>query len=212
MLHSRLFLLIACSAVLLTCAVWGRVLRVSYIGCFVDKSDRDLNGLAGITAIGAESVHKEKTTNSDMTIEFCSDFCSVGGFNYFGLQGQKQCFCGWSYGRHGKSNETDCNRPCLGNSSQMCGGNWRNSVFSLTYPKMSCFKQSKMPNLTVSSTLPTYWSLAAQTALDCLILCEASAYCQAVIFSGQQRLCHLLRFAYPPASLSSTDGDYFVRG
>uniref|UniRef100_A0A1I8I3M0 WSC domain-containing protein n=1 Tax=Macrostomum lignano TaxID=282301 RepID=A0A1I8I3M0_9PLAT len=212
MLHSRFFMLIACSAVLLTCAVWGRVLRVSYIGCFVDDRDRDLNGLADITAIGAESVGKKFTKNSGMTIEFCGDFCSLGGFTYFGLQNQQYCLCGWSYGRHGKSTETDCNHPCSGNSSQMCGGVWLNSVFSLTYPKMSCFKQSKMPNLTVSSTLPTSWSLAAQTALDCLILCEASADCQAVIFSGQQRLCHLLRFTYPPASLSSTDGDYFVRG
>uniref|UniRef100_A0A1I8G3G0 WSC domain-containing protein n=1 Tax=Macrostomum lignano TaxID=282301 RepID=A0A1I8G3G0_9PLAT len=147
-----------------------------------------------------------------MTVEFCGGFCSLGGFPYFGVQDKMQCFCGSSYGRFGISNEADCNYPCSGNSSQVCGGRWRNSVFSLTYPKRRCFKQSQMPSLNVSSTLPTSWSIAAQTALDCLIPCEASADCQAVIFSGQQRLCHLLRFAYPPASLSITDGDYFVRG
>uniref|UniRef100_A0A1I8IAV6 Apple domain-containing protein n=1 Tax=Macrostomum lignano TaxID=282301 RepID=A0A1I8IAV6_9PLAT len=178
MLHSRFFMLIACSAVLLTCAVWGRVLRVSYIGCFFDDSDRDLNGLAGITAI-VTSAPLEALIILDCR---ANNNASAAGPTVVTESPLKLI----------------ASRPCSGNSSQMCGGNWRNSVFSLTYPKMSCFKQSKMPNLTVSSTLPTSWSLAAQTALDCLILCEASADCQAVIFSGQQRLCHLLRFAYPP--------------
>uniref|UniRef100_A0A1I8HUC0 WSC domain-containing protein n=1 Tax=Macrostomum lignano TaxID=282301 RepID=A0A1I8HUC0_9PLAT len=137
-----------------------------------------------------------------MTVEFCGGFCSLGGFPYFGVQHRRQCFCGRSYGHFGKSNETDCKFSCLGNSKQECGGHWRNSVFALTYPTASSSRRCP------ASNLPTSWSIAAQTALDCLIPCEASADCQAVIFSGQQRLCHLLRFAYPPASLSSTDGDF----
>uniref|UniRef100_A0A1I8HUZ6 WSC domain-containing protein n=1 Tax=Macrostomum lignano TaxID=282301 RepID=A0A1I8HUZ6_9PLAT len=139
-----------------------------------------------------------------MTQDFCSSFCALGGFPYFGLQYAWACFCSWDFGSLGPAKESDCDRPCNGNSSQICGGSWRNSVFALTYPKRSCFKQSQMPSLNVSSTVPTSWSLAAKTALYCLM--------PAVIFSGQQRLCHLLRFAYPPASLSSTDGDFFVRG
>uniref|UniRef100_A0A1I8JG41 WSC domain-containing protein n=3 Tax=Macrostomum lignano TaxID=282301 RepID=A0A1I8JG41_9PLAT len=178
----------------------------------MDNSTRDMRGLSRIRSVGEISVSDSKVSSDNMTQEFCSGFCALGGFPYFGLQYARACYCSWDFGSVGPAKESDCNITCNGNSSQICGGFWRNSVFALTYPKRSCFKQSQMPNLNVSSTLPTSWSLAAQTALDCLIPCEASADCQAVIFSGQQRLCHLLRFAYPPASLSSTDGDYFLRG
>uniref|UniRef100_A0A1I8G8W0 WSC domain-containing protein n=1 Tax=Macrostomum lignano TaxID=282301 RepID=A0A1I8G8W0_9PLAT len=207
------FLAAACCSLLLVIGVTAaRVIQVSYIGCFNDNSSKDMRGLSGIKSVGEISVSDPRVISGSMTQDFCSSFCALGGFPYFGLQFASACYCSWDFGSLGPAKESDCDRPCNGNSSQICGGSWRNSVFALTYPKRSCFKQSQMPSLTVSSTLPTSWSLAAQTALDCLIPCEASADCQAVIFSGQQHLCHLLRFAYPPASLSSTDGDYFVRG
>uniref|UniRef100_A0A1I8GA57 WSC domain-containing protein n=1 Tax=Macrostomum lignano TaxID=282301 RepID=A0A1I8GA57_9PLAT len=203
----------ACCSLLLVIGVTaGRVIQVSYIGCFKDSSTRDMRGLSGIKSVGEISVSEPRVISGNMTQDFCSGFCALGGFPYFGLQNARACFCSWDFGSIGPANESDCNMPCNGNSSQICGGFWLNSVFALKYPKRSCFKQSQMPSLNVSSTLPTSWSIAAQTALDCLIPCEASAECQAVISSGQQRLCHLLRFAYPPASLSSTDGDFFLRG
>jgi hypothetical protein len=41
------------------------------------------------------------------------------------------CFCGMEYGGQGKAvDDGDCNAPCLGNSSQMCGGKWLNSVWA----------------------------------------------------------------------------------
>jgi hypothetical protein len=84
-----------------------------YIGCFVDKADRDLT----------ESLSISRTN----TIEYCRQFCE--GFTYFGTEDRKECFCGNSYGKHGQVNESECNMKCNGNQSQTCGGLWRLSVY-----------------------------------------------------------------------------------
>ncbi len=39
------------------------------------------------------------------------------------------CFCDDSYGRYGAAPETECNMACDGNSSQICGGWYRNSIY-----------------------------------------------------------------------------------
>ncbi len=51
------------------------------------------------------------------------------GTTYAAVQNWDQCFCGDSYGGQGEAPESDCNQPCKGDSSQMCGGAWRNSVY-----------------------------------------------------------------------------------
>ncbi|PAA52381.1 hypothetical protein BOX15_Mlig003596g1, partial [Macrostomum lignano] len=194
--------------------VAGRVTQMSYIGCYVDNEGRDLRGLSSVSKIGQLSIDKSTFSlkSESMTHELCTSVCSLGVFPYFGIQVGKECFCGTSYGSLGAASETDCNRVCTGNGASKCGGPWRNSVFALTYPKKQYFEQSQRPTQTVESIHSTYWTSAARTDIECMGLCEASAACQAVIFAGQQRLCHLLRFAYPPASLGSTDGDFFARG
>lgn len=40
-----------------------------------------------------------------------------------------QCYCGNSYGSYGKS---ICNTKCRGNSTQICGGDWANSVYDVS--------------------------------------------------------------------------------
>ena len=60
---------------------------------------------------------------------------TVSAYRYFGLQYGTQCFCGNSFGRYGKSpNQGDCNKPCLANRNEICGGTWRNSVYDLQPP------------------------------------------------------------------------------
>ena len=48
---------------------------------------------------------------------------------YFGLQFSRQCFCGERYGRYGRSKENECNYDCAGDSTQLCGSRYRNSVW-----------------------------------------------------------------------------------
>ena len=40
------------------------------------------------------------------------------------------CFCGQQYGKYGKVAESDCNVKCYGDERQICGGGYRNSVYS----------------------------------------------------------------------------------
>lgn len=54
-------------------------------------------------------------------------------------------FCGDSYGKNGV-NSNACTVPCKGNSSQMCGAGWTNSVYdvskvsgSISAPSVSVF-------------------------------------------------------------------------
>ena len=48
-----------------------------------------------------------------------------------------QCFCG---NRRQKPNaddlrpETECNSKCSGNKTQICGGDWRNSIYKIELP------------------------------------------------------------------------------
>ena len=54
----------------------------------------------------------------------CMDFCA--GYQYFGLQWHSFCYCGDEYGSFGEAeSEDECDTPCLGDATIMCGGGWR---------------------------------------------------------------------------------------
>ena len=94
--------------------------RPRYLGCFKDQGDpsgtrgRDLSGYV--------------FSSPRMTVSLCISECRRRGFAYAGVQYGSQCFCGNSYGKYGRAN--NCDMPCSGNRSQICGGFWANSVYS----------------------------------------------------------------------------------
>jgi len=47
------------------------------------------------------------------------------------------CGCGDAYGSQGTRPEADCNMPCSGDSTQICGGGWTNSVYEIV-PVWKC--------------------------------------------------------------------------
>lgn len=96
-------------------APWTGVSR--YVGCFKDAPERDL-------------VRETYTITNEMTVDMCAARCRQSGFAYAGLQAGNQCFCGNSYGKFGPSN--GCALKCLGNQNQVCGGDWANSIYSLS--------------------------------------------------------------------------------
>ena len=64
------------------------------------------------------------------TVARCMDFCA--GYDYFGLQFYSECWCGNTYGDFGEADdESECNSPCRGDESTMCGGSWRNSIYEI---------------------------------------------------------------------------------
>jgi hypothetical protein len=84
-----------------------------YIGCFKDDISRDLSS---------------NSFTGSVSIEQCRLNCK--DFEYLSLQYGTECYCGKSYGRLGEATDTDCGVKCSGNGAQICGGGWRNSVYS----------------------------------------------------------------------------------
>lgn len=65
-----------------------------------------------------------------LTPAVCAAFCSsVDDAVYFGVQDGRKCFCGDAFGKHGVSSE--CDDPCMGDESQVCGAENVNSVYAL---------------------------------------------------------------------------------
>jgi hypothetical protein len=64
-----------------------------------------------------------------MTPHLCSVICT--GYKFFGLQ-ENQCFCGNEYGNQGgkASSDSECDYPCPGDNSTMCGASHHNSIYA----------------------------------------------------------------------------------
>uniref|UniRef100_A0A1I8GYH3 WSC domain-containing protein n=1 Tax=Macrostomum lignano TaxID=282301 RepID=A0A1I8GYH3_9PLAT len=190
------------------------VLHYGYIGCFVDgdNSNRDLKGLTGLKTIGpfTDKINLAYFFNvATVTIESCSSLCALGRFRYFGLQAQGFCFCGNSYGAYGAAANSDCQELCVGNSSQICGGPNRNSIYKNFYaPETGLFKRvaSTKSMLTTAPGQPensTYRSQEATVAFECLAACRHSPDCLACAFVQSSRMCRLMRFAAVPSEVAS---------
>lgn len=117
-------------------------LNSKYLGCFDDGLDgvRDLDGFYFDNL-------------SSMKIELCFSECFNRGFKYFGLQYRfvvyiiirlwinniisfhfiisVQCFCGNSYGRYKKNDDSVCNMACKGDPTQKCGQSYKSSVYEI---------------------------------------------------------------------------------
>ncbi|PAA60591.1 hypothetical protein BOX15_Mlig004080g1, partial [Macrostomum lignano] len=88
---------------------------MKHMGCFVDSRKRDLPKLAA---------------TGDMSVLKCRLKCKRLGYRYFGVQFAKQCWCGNSYGKHGKRSQIECRMQCTGDKANYCGNSWRNDIYS----------------------------------------------------------------------------------
>ena len=85
--------------------------------CYQDNSKRIL-----------QSPHRIMK-DSSMTIEKCQKFCFEKNYLYAGVQYARECFCGNVINPKILKPKTDCNKPCTGDSSQICGGSWRMNIY-----------------------------------------------------------------------------------
>ncbi|PAA76877.1 hypothetical protein BOX15_Mlig023956g1, partial [Macrostomum lignano] len=112
-----------------------------YKGCYKDSRNRDLPKLA--------------QSSSSMSVERCGRLCS--SYRYFGVQFSKECWCGNSYGKHGKRPGRECNMACRGNSREKCGSHWRNNVYATRSTGSRCKRVRSTP-----SSLSSYKSKVGQ--------------------------------------------------
>ena len=88
------------------------------LGCYKDAADHDL------------PISASKGMVSSDALQECGELCA--SYKYFALEYGKECRCGDSYGKYGKSSDpaTDCNMPCENDESVTCGGNYKENVYS----------------------------------------------------------------------------------
>ncbi|KAG9044270.1 hypothetical protein FS837_008421 [Tulasnella sp. UAMH 9824] len=128
------------------------------LGCYVDQSSRTLNGAS-------------KVDNS-MTVGMCQTFCGGSGFIYAGVENKVECYCGNTLTVNSPAPSTDCQAPCGGDATQICGGslNWRMTIYKYTsptpqptYTSVGCFVDSSSRVLPTPAPTGTAITYTAQT-------------------------------------------------
>ena len=130
----------------------------NYVGCYNDQ------------------IHDPSTLPFDtfgpfdnMTVELCISSCKGNGYRYAGLEYYGSCYCGGAI-QGPPADPSQCNAPCTGNASEICGGANTLSIWEdPTFPPVN------------PSTISDYVSLGCYT--------EASNNNRALIF--QQNITSL---------------------
>uniref|UniRef100_A0A1I8HCZ3 WSC domain-containing protein n=1 Tax=Macrostomum lignano TaxID=282301 RepID=A0A1I8HCZ3_9PLAT len=131
-----------------------------------------------------------------MSVDLCSELCSLGGFTYFGVQAASYCSCDFTYGSFGTANESDCYMNC------------KSFNFIPDLVSSPVLLDAAYPAGVVTNRMS-----AANTLLRCLLDCQENpvAMCQAVLFEASGRRCHQLTFAAIPTELGGSDGEFWAR-
>ncbi|KAI8520704.1 hypothetical protein Bbelb_004580, partial [Branchiostoma belcheri] len=99
-----------------TCQIGhGKSVKEVYQGCYKDGERRRL-----------PHAFRQR---ADMTADVCVQHCRQRGYAYAGTQYYKECWCGSELPTRGPREDSECATPCGGNQKEMCGGEWRLSVY-----------------------------------------------------------------------------------
>ncbi|KAM3067190.1 hypothetical protein ACMFMG_005441 [Clarireedia jacksonii] len=92
--------------------------------------------------------------NGALTVEICESTCQSLGYVLAGVEYSGECYCGNNFyngGGPASDGEAGCNMPCNGNTSEICGGSGRLSVYDFKNATAS------LPTATTTSiAAPTY--------------------------------------------------------
>lgn len=107
---------------LLCCHCCQAVQRDQYIGCYKDDLTKPLGN------------DTQKAIVKNLTPELCFQRCSRMGYAFSGLQDGDECHCGRDVIDGNRIRESECDKKCEGNLSEMCGGNKATSIYSTCQP------------------------------------------------------------------------------
>ncbi|KAJ7852312.1 WSC domain-containing protein [Mycena leptocephala] len=155
-------------------------------GCYTDTSAS--RALAGASYVNA----------SAMTVESCIAFCSTGGFSLAGVEFGDECYCDHALQSSATlANAGNCNTPCSGNSTELCGaGNfvdvyWNGAPIPVipqqvgTWKYDGCFSDS-----TTSRVLPNRQIIPGGVTVEsCTSACKANGFAVAGLEFGQECWC-----------------------
>ncbi|KAK4226138.1 WSC domain-containing protein [Podospora fimiseda] len=111
--------------------------KYSYLGCYNETTslegttgERALYG--GINLVEAADVGAQGQ-GKGMTVEKCWEFCAKNGtyeYKYAGLEYARECWCSTTLNSLSeKVDDSACDLPCEGNTTQVCGGNLKLTIY-----------------------------------------------------------------------------------
>ncbi|XP_046565547.1 integumentary mucin C.1-like isoform X2 [Haliotis rubra] len=90
-----------------------------YKGCYQDDENRVLP-------------HEHMLNITSMTTDMCRFHCTQYEYSFFGLEAGTECHCGTMIkSGYRKVSDSDCNYPCAGDNTKMCGGHWKISIYQV---------------------------------------------------------------------------------
>ena len=109
----------------------------------------------------------KQPNNANLTVEACVWSCYQLGYLVSGLELHVQCFCGNDISNGGALTpwDFDCNKPCGGNSTEICGGDNKLSIYSNRTLATSPLRAAQTSELTSAAptTRPTPTGTTFQT-------------------------------------------------
>jgi len=95
-----------------------------------NKHDYKLEDVSNVSIVHYED-HVKKEDRKPMTQAVCFEFCrTVPNMGFFGIMNGRGCYCA-PYYRQMAGDSSQCDAPCPGDNSIMCGGKSKSSVFAL---------------------------------------------------------------------------------
>jgi len=162
------------------------------VGCYTD-------------AVASRALYSNAYVSNSMTEGSCISFCSGKGYTYAGVEYSNECYCGDTIAASGAlSTATDCNMPCAGNATELCGGASRLNIFKSTtakpvasgpvtnpgppgWPFLGCYTDS-----TAARTLTVNGLVAGAAPLSialCTQACQKQGYTMAGAEYGGECYC-----------------------
>jgi hypothetical protein len=95
-----------------------------------NRHNYKMGDVAGVSIV-RYSDHVPKEDRKGMTHDVCFDFCrTIPDMLFFGISNGRDCYC-TPYYKAMASDSSSCDATCPGQSSLMCGGKSKNSMFSM---------------------------------------------------------------------------------
>ncbi|KAL0465426.1 WSC domain-containing protein [Neurospora intermedia] len=108
-----------------------------YIGCY-NETTAGVSGTGGGGGGGTRALYGgiNEVLPGVMTVGKCLGFCKGGmdkkGYRFAGLEYSRECWCASQiFSLSAKVADAECDLPCDGDESQICGGSLRISVYDL---------------------------------------------------------------------------------
>ncbi|KAI0880342.1 WSC-domain-containing protein [Annulohypoxylon maeteangense] len=170
----------------------------TYLGCYTDSGS------------DGRTLSKASYTSDSMTVESCASYCQAKNYALFGVEYSGECYCGNAAKNSSTvSTEADCNMACKGNSSQICGGSsrmsiWNNTLYVSThnlitisssgYAYLGCYTEGtsgralgKGTNTASTSASTSGPSMTIET---CASYCTGKGYAYMGVEYGQECYCN----------------------